>query len=794
MKSIAKIRLKGGFYNNLIDIDLSKSDNQRLSVIYGTNGSGKSSISSAIREYKDSLTLDPNKKVYEHVSFLNSVNHELNHSQENKEKMWVYNDEYLDDNIRWNEDYLGSIVMFGEQTQIDDELKEINEQIKKIKDDCSLINIEKYEATKGPYSLKKAKSSVIEILRNNWANRDKNIRGMSRNTSVNDQVIQDIVNEKRPNQTLVQLKSEYEKSYVEYQSIDSNTEKIAKISISDIQSEKEDMLTNLLEFKIAKPEGNELEDKLYKLIESGVDNYVDASYKHFYEHDESECPYCLQILNPAYKHELIGSIKNVLNQDVKNHIFDLELSKIEYLDIDLEYLRSFDNEKVTEILLIQKEYNDIVVGLNNLVDKKIRNVFEPLLVEEKILSDLGNALHKKISALNEEIDQFNKRIDEIDDLKLNVLDLSKKIAYLEIEKSYASLLSLQNQKFEEEKRIIENNKNLATMKTKVAELNAKKGNVDIALDDINKNLFKIFAGKNRLQLELDDKSNYRVISRKRSIKLKRLSAGEKSVISLCYFFAQLRNNTNAFENYSDSYFIILDDPITSLDFDNKVGIYTFLRSQIEQIIANNSNSRMIVFTHDLEVVYKMNRVLEDIKEATSLGKFFSFRRFDVDKNTHNIDVGKINSYAWNIELIYSYANEDANIVVNADHYIGNILRKTLEAFATFTYRSGISGLTQDERILAKIEDPSVREYYRDRMYRLVLNSDSHTAEIAKTFTDHELFEEFDTSERIETAKDILCILYLLNSQHIRAYLPHDESKIRKIESWIRNPSELNSSN
>lgn len=404
----------------------------------------------------------------------------------------------------------------------------------------------------------------------------------------------------------------------------------------------------------------------------------------------------------------------------------------------------------------------------------------------------GNTLNQKIVALNEEIDKFNKKVDEIDDLKLNIIDLNKKMAYLEIETSYSTFVSLQKNKLNDEKSIDKMNQNLAIMKSKVFELNAKKGNVDIALDDINQHLFKIFAGKNRLKLELDEKSNYRVISRKRKIKLKRLSAGEKSVISLCYFFAQLRNNTNAFENYSDSYFIVLDDPISSLDFDNKVGIYTFLRAQIEQIIKNNVHSRMILFTHDLEVVYKMNRVLEDIKEASSLGNFFSFRRFDVDKNTHNIDVGKINSYAWNIELIYSYANEEADVIVNADHYIGNVLRKTLEAFATFTYRSGISGLTQDEGILNKIDDPSVREYYRTRMYRLVLNSDSHTAEIAKTFTDHELFEEFDSSERIETAKDILCILYLLNPEHIRAYLPHDESKIRKIKGWIRNPSELNS--
>lgn len=526
MKSIHKIRLKGGFYTNQIDIALSESDDHRLSLIYGSNGTGKSSISSAIHEYKNKPNFD-DIETFEVISLLDKSNNELLHTVDDREKMWVYNEDYLQSNITWNEDYLGSIIMFGEQTKIDDELKETNFKIEELKRKIELIAIEKYDASKGPYSLKEAKKVVFDTLRTNWATRDKDIRGMNRNTSVNDKTLNDIVSLKKPLQSLVQLRSEFTLRYEEYKIIDSQTEKIDEILIPKIDFNKDRKIVDLLGTKIEKPLGSEIEEQLYALIESEQNNYIHESFRYFSEQNESVCPFCLQDLNSEYKNKLIKSIKNVLNKDVNDHIKNLNALRVNHLDFNLDYLLEFDSNRVKKIYEVLNDYNDVVAKLNDLLTKKEKNVFNPIVIKNNMLNELFDQLQHEIILLNKKISDFNAKVEAIERLKFNLIEINKKMAYHEIYDFYSTYKSLEDNKLSEEKNLFEYNESLNKFYRLVQDLNAKKSNVDIALGDINRNLYQIFAGKNRLQLKLDSKSNYRVISRDRKVKLKDLSTGEK---------------------------------------------------------------------------------------------------------------------------------------------------------------------------------------------------------------------------------------------------------------------------
>ena len=155
-----------------------------------------------------------------------------------------------------------------------------------------------------------------------------------------------------------------------------------------------------------------------------------------------------------------------------------------------------------------------------------------------------------------------------------------------------------------------------------------------------------------------------------------------------------------------------------------------------------------------------------------------------NRKTESVKTTKMNSYAWNIEDIYNYAISDIDEENVNDNYIGNILRKTLEAYSTFNFKKDFSGLTQNEAILSKINDVTLREHFKNRMLRLLLNSDSHTEEVAKSVIEHDSFEQFSKEERIQISKDVLSLLFLLDKEHIKSYLPNDESKIRNIEKWI----------
>lgn len=55
--------------------------------------------------------------------------------------------------------------------------------------------------------------------------------------------------------------------------------------------------------------------------------------------------------------------------------------------------------------------------------------------------------------------------------------------------------------------------------------------------------------------------------------------------------------------YNQESLYVIDDPVSSFDIDNRVGIQSLLRYQTEQIIKGNNNSRILFMSHDLNAIY-----------------------------------------------------------------------------------------------------------------------------------------------------------------------------------------------
>lgn len=63
-----------------------------------------------------------------------------------------------------------------------------------------------------------------------------------------------------------------------------------------------------------------------------------------------------------------------------------------------------------------------------------------------------------------------------------------------------------------------------------------------------------------------------------AVKPNNVSVGERNIIALCYFFAELIMNQEAKEGYSKKLILVIDDPVSSFDFENKVGIMSLLKA------------------------------------------------------------------------------------------------------------------------------------------------------------------------------------------------------------------------
>ena len=112
------------------------------------------------------------------------------------------------------------------------------------------------------------------------------------------------------------------------------------------------------------------------------------------------------------------------------------------------------------------------------------------------------------------------------------------------------------------------------------------------------------------------------------------------------------------------------------------------------------------------------------------------------------------------------------------------MRQVLEAFSTFVYKKGISEVSTDKNIINRL-DNEYQTYFSNLMYRLVLNGGSHKEEVIRSCK-LDFFTVISEDEKVRTAKDILCFMYLLNDLHVIAHLGDVREELDKWCDEIKN--------
>lgn len=394
-------------------------------------------------------------------------------------------------------------------------------------------------------------------------------------------------------------------------------------------------------------------------------------------------------------------------------------------------------------------------------------------MEDIRISTIIDDINRDFRKLNTKIEEINSVIENKEKTKQRLILLNKKIYCFKIQDDY----NIYKKFYEEKKKEIINNeqikKNREITKTEISSLNAQKNNIHIALDKLNKYLEYILFNKNRLKLDCKN-NQYYVKVKNKDVKLKDLSLGERNIISLAYFFTSMLEENKENKEFEKDSFIVIDDPISSVDSDNKVGIYSFLRMMFYKIL-KNSNSKILCFSHNLEVIFNLEKTFSDIGKIKMTLK--ELRKCELNELKYK----KYNEYSKMLTEIYEFANTDEGYE-RLENSIGNQMRKVLEAYATFNYKKGIEDISTTEEILSKIVDKSKREYFRNFMYRLILNGDSHMEETARSYPNSTFFDCIDINEKIITAKSLLVFLYLIDDIHIKMYF-NNNKQIENIEKW-----------
>ena len=554
-----------------------------------------------------------------------------------------------------------------------------------------------------------------------------------------------------------------------------NEEKIKRYSEVDIPINEIKEKLEIISEPVNIIELTERENQIIEILGNNVDSSIEKT-ENILKGNHNNCPTCFQEINEDYKRDTLAQIKSFLEKQLLNY----EISKhIECIDqvvkifkLKIEELSSANLDKRIEEDVrksLNKSIEDLKSKLNLMIDElntKKSNVYMVCNFSSETLFKTKNAYDVSLSKYNSACDDYNVRFNKLDDNIVEANKLNDELAYKETEIFC--------------KEVVNNRKEVNKTKKSIKELNEKivkdeqsVKNTTLALNNINKQLGRVFYESERLKLEQED-GFYYVLSRGRRTKLSSLSTGERNAIGLCYFFSIVNQNQNIDDQYNSPLLLVLDDPVSSFDHEIKLGIYSLLRGEIEKITIGNKNSKILILTHDSDVYYNCYKIFEDILD-TNGKRVFKDKQIKLKQLNAmtGIETAKKeeNFYSTQLTKIYEFAcidDEECEFAKDFSPYIGNVMRRVLEAFSTFNYQKGISELSSNEVLLSEsIDDKEERELLKSHMYRLLLNGESHYSDKIYGITERDREFLLTIKQKIQTARFVLVLLYSLNSIHLK---------------------------
>lgn len=466
-----------------------------------------------------------------------------------------------------------------------------------------------------------------------------------------------------------------------------------------------------------------------------------------------------EIVNSPYKVEDIPATKVLdwieqgisLNKDSKKCLFCG--SDLNNYDEIVEHFKGFINstkQKDERILLIFSEVlNKEILKLQDFIgcEQKFENCGINISSQIKVLDDYKKWLCFCSERINDKLSKFESIISvDFGDIEIkrtiasgalftikhivsdSITRLTKEESKLnDLLKGSIALKILSNKKINE----LAKETNEMIVKLKAIEesnllLNSQirnlKNKVKVTSD------FAIFI--NGILLDLDFKfkldiieEDYRIIPLKSDteIDIDEISEGERNLLSLLFFYFELFDDDKQTHFKEDIQYVIVDDPLSSLDDNNRAYLISIL-----QLLFKQNNVQVFVFTHDWDAYCQL-------LYNTDKNSFGSFEIKKDKSGVSSVEIGKptITPYEHDFFELLDVSNKTADSLDDGDIYhLPNCMRRVLESFLKFKVPNSSPTNNNISNVsigLFNKDTLEAKEQAKLMSLLLVINSQSHEA-------------------------------------------------------------------
>ena len=706
----------------------------RVNIIYGRNYSGKTTLSRIF----DGISLGQLHKNYLDGEFTLHTEDDTvktvkkDNMNDCPYPVRVYNSDYVGRNLSWlrNEEE-GEIIPFtllgSDNVEAQREIDEIDEQLGSVEEKKGLLYT--YEVKANEYKTKKQAfddtANNLDNLLRNKANSDikrKNYyvkQGATYNINNIQHDIDDVVtanNVVDEDTGEVTIKYTVDETAVLTDEVKEQLKKTIDESVKPTimaLPEGEPHLTAYVEkVKELAPKTIALSKVLQELVENDLlQAWVDQGRE--LQKERTLCAFCGNPIT-AERWAALNAHFSKESEDLKSELTTLK-EKLENGSKALDdFLGSKGFVKENIYVSYQEEYAKVFVenyknGIGQLIapiEVRLGNIFKPVNVD---------GLKVEVAGYKEFKEAFNELVEKNNAYGLK-LDGEKETARNKLRLDYVRSFCIDINYAPSKEWLAKEEVVLGTMKTavdalaaQIAEKKAKRKKKELDKKDEGKAALKVTEllynhfGNGSLSLEpetvedeVDEESGEvkprtRFVVKRGGVPAKNLSEGEKSLISFCYFIAQMADELNGPD--AGNLVVFIDDPISSLDSSHIFFMYSLIESVF---IKPTCFGQLFLSTHNLEFLRFTKRFKMNGPKGTN--KICHYVTVKLGKGTtedYRCEIKEMpyylkkymTEYNFLFEQIYDIAmlNSEEDQTLYAEKYtlyynIGNNMRKFLECY------------------------------------------------------------------------------------------------------------------
>lgn len=780
------VKIEGGYFNEETELQLFNEDS--ISILYGRNGSGKSTIARCLKQLCE--TEEERIKREENVAQGMETNYTVSSvpmTDEYKPNVFVFDEDFLQNNIKVKDDGLNAIIMLGEQVELDEQINAKNEKLSKKVEELNQQEalIKRYDNKGDNISPLFYWEQIWNGLREEggWADIDRDLKGNSVKSRVTEELVDKLTKIDEPTESYSELRERVMADKNLYLQSENSQPIVWDAGELNLPNDLDDLI-ELLKEPLDSPELTEREHRLMDLLNNISHEHLHFEpnhTQHILEEGWNFCPLCLREITTDDRTSISEVLSHLLMEEAKEFtskiISEQNLFSTKEMGLP-NFPGDLNTKELHNAVTAKEELNKVLTIIWNIIEQRRRDIYKPL--EKPFTDEIINNYIKVRVAWETSIDQIKKCVEFFNDTvnkRNKLLATVKHENNLMARKQFSSSLNEYKKALTNKEQVLKKFQELKEGKEKieadVKDLKMKKERTDIALEYINKELQYVFYSNRKIQLVAGE-GCYKLMVNGKKVKPKKISVGERNVLGLCYFFAMLFSGKKDEDKYASEYLIVIDDPISSFDLGNRLGVMSLLRFQFSNITKGNANSRLLVMSHDLQSVFDLVKIRGELKNIRGEKQFLELENKCIKEQKVR------NEYQKLITHVFEYADNARpdDLDETQETSIGNIMRRMLEAFSSFCYNKSFESMLRMDGILNNIPEDK-RVYYENFMCRLALNGESHEEEHTYTLNNFESL--FTKEEKQQTAKSVLRFLLYVNKPHLEAYLKKED--VAKIMSW-----------